>query len=76
MRVALMADQREFADADIGLSPRHTMLVRQPHQALTCAMQQLGIGWEGERWPAKFGQRYKWKSLPERGTFGVNQERE
>jgi len=29
-----------------------------------------------ERWLAKFGHRYKWNILPERGTFGVDQERE
>ena len=29
-----------------------------------------------QRWLAKFGHRYKWRSLPERGTFGVDQERE
>jgi len=27
-----------------------------------------------ERWLAKFGHGYKWKTLPERGTFGVDQE--
>ena len=27
-----------------------------------------------ERWLAKFGHCYKWNTLPERGTFGVDQE--
>jgi hypothetical protein len=28
----------------------------------------------GKRWLAKFGHGYKWNTLPERGTFGVDQE--
>jgi uncharacterized protein YbjT (DUF2867 family) len=27
-----------------------------------------------QRWLAKFGHGYKWNTLPERGTFGVDQE--
>ncbi len=29
-----------------------------------------------ERWLVKFGHCYKWNILPDRGTFGVDQERE
>ena len=27
-----------------------------------------------ERWLSEFGHGYKWNTLPERGTFGVDQE--
>ena len=41
-----------------------------------CRERPRRAGARYQRWLAKFGHRYKWYSLPERGTFGVDQERE
>jgi len=35
-----------------------------------------GVVTFSKRWLAKFGHCYKWNILPERGTLGVDQERE
>jgi hypothetical protein len=53
-----------------------------PSRALPCTRQgrtpldlsHLRDFGSGENWLAKFGHGYKWNTLPERGTFGVDQE--
>ena len=42
--VALMGDQRVFADPLVGLAQRHAVLLGQPNQPLAGAMHQLGVG--------------------------------
>jgi hypothetical protein len=37
-------------------------------------VEDTGFTHHGQRWLAKFGHGYKWSTLPERGTFGVDQE--
>ena len=44
--VALVRDQRPFADAPVGLAQPHTALLGQPHQPLARPVQQLGVGRE------------------------------
>jgi hypothetical protein len=47
--VALMLHQRPFAKPRIRLPQRHPVLVRQLHQLLSRAVQQLGVSREGDR---------------------------
>src|ERR1700716_2666769 len=47
VRVALLLDERELADARIGLAQAHAMLFGKPHEALSGAMHQLGVCGEG-----------------------------
>ena len=49
VRVALLLDERELADARIGLAQAHAMLFGKPHEALSGAMHQLGVCGEGDR---------------------------
>ena len=49
MGVTLVLDQRQLADADVGLAQAQSMLLRQPHQPLTGAIEQLGVGGEHHR---------------------------
>ena len=47
--VALMLDQGQLADPDIGLTQDQPVLLGQPHLDLVRAVHQLGIGREGNR---------------------------
>lgn len=46
MGVGLLLDQRQLADAGIGMAQAHAELFGQPHQPLACAVHELGVGRE------------------------------
>ncbi len=49
MRVALLLNERQFADARIRLTQCDTVLFGEPHQALSRAMHQPRVGRKGDR---------------------------
>ena len=65
--VALMLDQRIFADALVGLAQREAVLLGQPDQPLARPMHQLGVGRERHRLGLNGGVD---NDLGEIGRFG------
>jgi hypothetical protein len=47
--IALVLDERQLADAPIGLTQLYADLVGQPHQPLARPIEELGIGREHHR---------------------------
>ncbi len=47
--MALVLDQRTLADPGIGLAQSHALRLGQPHQALSGAVQELGVGRQRDR---------------------------
>jgi hypothetical protein len=49
VRVALVSDQRVFADPRIRLAQVYASRLGEAHEPLACPMHQLGVGREGNR---------------------------
>src|SRR6478736_816650 len=76
MRVTLVLDQRQLADARIGLAQLEAVLPRQPHQANAGAIEKLGVGGERDRLLLHGGVDHHLAQLAELHRLGLHSDGE